>query len=187
MNPEQQRRDAELRQAVEGHEFAFDPTAWSEMEQLLDGTGASGGNTSGKKWWKGGAWWLGGLILIGIGALLAWWSIASNSKKEEPLSNFPIYEVQEEADVRPRKVELIAPLPSRLIPLEEQPIELSRAIQPFDIQPRREPVQLIIPLETNRPEVVPQKANTETLRGEIPRLKRKRNRRTLFPDVIERY
>lgn len=182
--------DEAVRQAVESHEFEYEPAAWAGMEQMLDSAGAvTGAAASGQA-----LSWLWGLpaVLAVVGGLL-WFALpepeAPSLEGSLPISTEEAVQVPElpplpSASPRPiARPALIVPLPHPSLPELPAAEEESSPPQPAQWAPL--PALPAMPL--------PERLQGEWSDDSLPPLPpasetgRKRNRRTLFPDVIERY
>ncbi|WP_020535834.1 hypothetical protein [Lewinella cohaerens] len=201
----------ELRSKVEAHEFAFDASAWEQMDELLD----QGGGTMAPKEETppaGGrltAWIFRGLILIIIGAL-CWWVLNDPNKNTVTLSSFNITTTTENplhTENAPFKVEVgsttnpeYRQLPANTTEFVEAAPEATNFLSteindstPIEEEeeqslPDRSAAYLTFPLKGNMtipllPSLLDDKLSAPVLESQ----KRKRDRRTLYPDVIERY
>lgn len=207
----------ELRSKVEAHEFAFDASAWEQMDELLDQGGGTMAPkeevppTSGRLT----AWIFRGLILIIIG-VLCWWMLSDINKKTVTLSSFNITTTLENTltenplhtENAPFKVEAGSttnPKNSQLLPanttelVEEAPTttnflatEINDSTPPTEEEkqslPDRSAAYFTFPLKGNTtipllPSLLEDKLSAPVIESQ----KRKRDRRTLYPDVIERY
>ncbi|MCB0548114.1 MAG: hypothetical protein KDD19_11055 [Phaeodactylibacter sp.] len=202
--------EADIRQAVETHEFGYDPEAWAAMERLLDGAGGGvvgasppTGAPGRSRGWK----WLV-VLLLGAAGLLLWWFWPAKPMAPPPLPRMEtpvppdkpsqpgepaVPEEQPfvpEMKTLPRPGELLAPekrqrplmpaLPDKEIPFLPLPLQ--------EEQPR--PRWAVPPSLPSRPPALLERP--DTLPPELELLlpkpgKRRRDRKTLFPDVIEKY
>jgi len=183
----QQPWEAEVRRVVETHEFEYDPAAWAGMEELLDATPPAAGGNAGS-WWTGGwKWLLPSIVAVGVASWLAWPTAV------EPPSLEGTFPISLETKTQPPQEESAAPsttisLPQRVRALPSLP---SRPLPPLVVpQPELpEPIVVIPPAVSAIPvlepaPLLPPKKSDDLLK---PTIKRQRNRKTLFPDVIKNY
>lgn len=193
--------EAGLRPKVEQHEFEYDPTAWVEMEQLLDGglilgtpTSTTAGNNSSltaRLRWS---------IVLLLGAAFLFMLVRDTTVSDafentsdastEQLDNRQLESVLEiqaqlpsllesnmerQGGATPKnqiqRVEPLAPLPS--LKKEVQMLPERQGAYPTRFLPGPE----LVPL--------PDSLGRKDLLLELEPSTRKRNRRTLFPDVLE--
>ena len=183
----QQPWEAEVRRVVETHEFEYDPAAWAGMEELLDQAALPYAKPTGSWWAQAWKWLLPSVVAMGG---LLWFALQPASEPPSVQGTFPIsLETEEKAALRggiassafvrtPRQVKALPKLQRRPIdPLELPPPELPVpviAVPPaVPALPTIGPATLLLPNESDN-----------SLGATI---KRKRNRRTLFPDVIKNY
>lgn len=171
--------DEHVRQVVEKHEFEYEPAAWSGMEQLLNGAGSA---TGAAVLAKSISWlWVLPLSLVIAGGL--WWlapegQAAKEDKERTETSSAP------KLDSSPMLPVMLTPIPLPLPSLPVQPVtvpELTPAI--------RTPVELLPSLPGNPlpKQLTAQSVDTLLTLPSPPEPGRKRNRKTLFPDVIQQY
>lgn len=196
-NEAQQPWEAEVRRVVETHEFEYDPTAWAGMEQLLDSAPpAAGGNTG--SWWTGAWKWLlpTGLILAGG----IWWMV-SRPAPPSLQGSLPVSTGKE--DVQPDKNReddaILSDIPeledtfnpgrTNLKPVPAITVREFRAATTAD--PDLPAVRFVLPPELPllpaRP--LPKTLSPMSVKGEQLEIdfKRKRNRKSLFPQIFETY
>jgi len=206
--------EEELRSKVEAHEFAFDASAWEQMDELLD----QGGGTMAPKdkippksgRWYG--WIFKGLVLTIIG-VLCWWILQMNNEKEVSLSSFNVTETLIAIPLTNQTPPENAPnivaagsttnpdfrqlLPANTIKIEKTTPETTNSLPPLtkqEISPEEEAfvdrsaAYLTLPLmnDTAIP-LLPSLLEEELPAPVLNSHKRKRDRRTLYPDVIEKY
>lgn len=206
--------EEELRPKVEAHEFAFDASAWEQMEELL---GEGGGTMAPKdkippKSGRLYGWIFKGLVLTIIG-ILCWWILLMNNEKEVSLSSFNVTETLNALPSTNQTPPENAPnivaagsttnpdfrqlLPANTIKTEKATPESTNPLPPLarqEIAPEEEAfvdrsaAYLTLPLmnDTAIP-LLPSSLEEELPTIILNRQKRKRDRRTLYPDVIERY
>jgi hypothetical protein len=206
--------EEELRPKVEAHEFAFDPSAWEQMDELL---GEGGGTMAPKdklppKSGRLYGWIFKGLVLTIIG-VLCWWMLRTNNENTVSLSSFNVTETltdlpsenQTPPENAPNIVEagsttnlndrlsLSANTP-KLVEATPEPVNISPTTTSKETLPEEAPLldrsaayftppltpKTTIPL---LPSLLDDGLSTPVLNSQ----KRKRDRRTLYPDVIERY
>ena len=198
--------EADFRKVVETHEFDYDPQAWAAMEGLLDGAGAAAGTSNKAAGLAGAAWkWLF-LLLVGAAGLLLWWFLPPERtappavQTEAPAppanpQNRP--SVPNEQEALPPPTDVNASPRAKILPRQEQrtpiplptaPEEASSAPSPAEVIPNRfleplpvlpnGPIPALAPQDTSLPEL-----NLKPPESTRPR----RNRKTLYPDVIKKY
>lgn len=200
--------EADFRRKAQEHDFGYDPDAWAAMEQLLEpavpGTPAppSGPTPGPVLTWA--SWKLGLFILVSAAG--AWWLWRNSATSVEP-NNWTSFElVAPEAD--PPSPEVVpAVKPPEAPPAVSRPVVRRRAVPaPAAVAPAPQTPKKIMPqpaLPPERPRLtvptplppfkkptltpvsVPAQPDIQSLKP--PARKRKRDRRTLFPDVIENY
>jgi hypothetical protein len=228
--------ESELRSKVETHEFAFDESAWEEMDKLLDqaaGTLAPKDNLPPTSSGRFTNWIMGGLIVTFIG-LLSWWMINTSNEKTIPLSGFSISISEEEATTENQVTfenapainkagSTTTPKNNNVLPAQvpQNPITTSvtttarTATELVDTQVEATPEESTtalpdLPVEETPPPMLPPADRSAAyltpllerskdiallptaLDDPLPEtssvsIKRRRDRRTLYPDVIERY
>jgi len=202
MNTADHQWEAGIRQKVEQYEFDFDPQAWDAMEQLLDTSGStspdSGNGQTRWSWWK--------LMLIGLAiGLLLFLLMRPNHIEDQLLGSFNV-QISNQKTVSTSISPTTGASDTTHIVITDlnlkarAPKPLSISTAPATIAAPNEPEKMEAP--TSRPKVLivaPLERSTE-----IPLLQRKdtppdfkiqdpppsgrrRNRRTLFPDVIPKY
>lgn len=206
----------ELRSKVEAHEFAFDASAWKQMDELLD----QGGGTMAPKEeappasGRLTAWIFRDLILIIIGAL-CWWILSDTNKNAVTLSSFNItttlentptenplhtenapFTVEAGSTTNPEYRQLpanttdfveAAPAATSFLATE---INDSAPVEKEETQslPDRSAAYFTLPLIIDsRIPLLPSLLDDKLSAPVLENRKRKRDRRTLYPDVIERY
>jgi hypothetical protein len=209
--------EGELRSKVEAHEFAFDASAWEQMDELLD----QGGGTMATKEeippasGRLTAWIFTGLTLTIIGAL-CWWMLSATNENTVTLNSFNITTTPEKTPTEnplytentPFNVEAGStanPENSPLLPANTtRSVETAPETANFlateinDNTPVKEEEQQSLPDRSAAYFTLPLKGNTtipllptlledELSAPVLESQKRKRDRRTLYPDVIERY
>ncbi|MCO6476949.1 MAG: hypothetical protein J5I94_10040 [Phaeodactylibacter sp.] len=210
MSQEANKWEADVRQAVETHEFGYDPEAWAAMEGLLDGAGGGVAGASPGAGMPGLAWGWKVLILLllGAGGLLLWWYWPAEQAPPQPptrterpalpdISRQPIEpSIPEEGRLKPGPDTRLLP-DSRLSPEHG-------ASFPLPALPEKETPFLPLPLREEQlrrpwavPPALPTRAPAELeIPGPLPPdlqqllpepVKQRRDRKTLFPDVIEKY
>jgi len=187
----QQPWEAEVRRVVETHEFEYDPAAWAGMEELLDATPPAAGGNAGS-WWTGGwKWLLPSILAVGVASWLAWPTAVEPPSIEGGL---PI--VVSRPPLNPTPAETITrnvaePLPSpyaNMEPLSLLPVRNQLLNAPIPEMP--EMVNVLPPALEPLPtlplpkELASNAAKSDSLRMDF---ERKRNRKSLFPDVKENY
>ncbi len=197
MKEELQPWEAEVRRVIETHEFEYEPAAWAGMEELLDGAAPVGGSKAGN-WWAGAWKWLlpAGLILAGG----MWWMV-SRPAPPSLQGSLPVgtgkEEVQpnkdREADAilsdLPEPEDTFAPGRSDMEPVPTIPGRKFRAFTTAN--PDLPAIQFVLPPEVPllpaRP--LPKKLLPMTVKEEQLEIdfKRKRNRKSLFPEIFESY
>lgn len=196
MKEQQYHWEADIRQSVEQHEFAFDPTAWAAMEQILDKTPPSPSTPTGKSIfstiskWK---WKLGFIIMSSsliIAAILFYEApSAPDSIPAEETTAIPTEEIDIPTTI-PERVEreeiaIMKKLPAkRAIPIPQNGL---RSL-PDNIEVI--PINTLLPLEpliTREYELLPTDSLSFPDDWQLPEGKKKRDRRRLFPDVIKKY
>ena len=196
--------EADVRHAVETHEFGYDPEAWAAMEQMLAGANGAAGATAGA-----GPGWISWKVLLplllGIAGLLAWWYWPAKQAAPPPPSPMETPAIPDTPHhaIKPPVEKKSPPLPpaaSRPMPEERAP-RVQEELLPL---PGREEQFLPLPLREEKPAsrwVVPPSLPArppamlempDSLPPELKLLlpkpgKRRRDRKTLFPDVIEKY
>lgn len=193
----QQPWEAEVRRVVETHEFDYDPAAWAGMEQLLDGAPPAAGGNAGS-WWASAWKWLvpAGLILAGG----IWW-VMSRPVPPSLQGSLPVRTGKEEVQPdKNREAEaVLSDLPEQentfdlgrayTAPVQTIPVKKFRAIATAD--PDLPLVRFVLPPEVPllpaRP--LPKTLAPMTVKGELLEIdfKRKRNRKSLFPEIFESY
>ncbi|MCB0560578.1 MAG: hypothetical protein KDD09_16600 [Phaeodactylibacter sp.] len=202
--------EADIRQAAETHEFGYDPKAWAAMERLLDGTGGSaiGPSPSGGSVVRSWSWKVLIFLLFGAVGLLLWWFWPAEQAAPLPPSRMekpalPDTPLQPGEPAVPEEQQF---MPGTNTPLRPgaQPAPYERKLSPMPALPDRETPFLPLPLREDQPRprwAVPPSLpsrppalleQAESLPPELELLlpdpgKRRRNRKTLFPDVIEKY
>ena len=188
--------EADIRNQIHQHEFEFDPQAWAQMDALLEQTAiatTSASSSSITLFWKiiAGA-------LIGAGIITLTIFRQPNSTPKPALSNFTIIATDStgrstdapspttEQNASPaqkpaqRKIVVAPSLPKDVIQsdvAQDTIVPLLQIIPPFEALPTPRLHPLIIP-ETDS--IIWHHISPTTQR-------RKRDKRTLFPDVIENY
>ena len=186
----QQAWEAEVRRVVETHEFEYDPAAWAGMEELLDTTPPATGGNAGS-WWAGAWKWLlpiGALLTVGL-----FWLTKPNTppsiQGSLPIFPEPVTEIQKAMPATPSIERTLSSMPvPPLAPLPTKPVEPLPMIQPKmpQLQLRRETTSAMSTIPTKPTEPVKYLGRQEEKLPEID-IKRKRNRKALFPDVIKNY
>lgn len=206
--------EEELRPKVEAHEFAFDASAWEQMEELL---GENGGTMAPKDKIppKSGRWygWIFKGLSLSIIGVLCWWILRTNNENTVKLSSFNVAvtytDIPSTNQTNPENAPNIVAagsttnpdfrqlLPANTIKTKKATPETSYPRPPLtnqEIAPEEEALvdrssaYLTPPLMNDTaipllPSLLDEKLPTPILN----RHKRKRDRRTLYPDVIERY
>ncbi|HKK78585.1 MAG TPA: hypothetical protein VJ933_03105 [Phaeodactylibacter sp.] len=189
----QQPWEAAVRRVVETHEFEYDPAAWAGMEQLLEEAALPYAKPTSSWWAQAWKWLIPTIVVLVVGTL---W-LTNQQPAPSLQGSLPIFaepdgverekqEAEQESPIlqarpRSRKVTSVPPLPTkpiRLLPEGQTKIP--------ELLPYRQTPATLIPLDA-RP-VGPIRYD-EKLELNIPAIdiKRKRNRKTLFPDVIKNY
>lgn len=180
--------EADLRQKVEQHEFDFEPQAWAEMEQLLE-QASPGGSGSGASVLKGLWWKIGLSVFIGmaIALITLQWYPEEAGKPKPELSSFsiPVPRPAEKAEEN-IKVPALNPLPTSIKP--PLPIGLSaRSMEGMTpLPPVRDRIEPFEQLPTSAVNLQQESTYFEKPDWQPPAPRRKRDRKKLFPDVIER-
>lgn len=193
--------EAEIRQKVNKHEFSYDPAAWGEMSALLEQTTAAASNPGHKAGQNGhtvlNRWMFIAVAILVTIALLFWnhqknarspkiesWSVpvappeeAIDASFSTPKNQMPIKIAERARDV------FVDPTPSIL------PEELTMEVEE-EIFPSRKDQGLCLPLPMP-PLPKALKSLQPEVKTDLPEIRlpsssrRKRDRKTLFPDVIE--
>lgn len=189
--------EIELRQEVQQYEFDFDPDAWNEMEQLLGNLNPI--STSTQATVTIATTKLIGIISIGfllnwliLGLVLYQYKGAESKPSKQPVP-IPIEQKRDSINTIIGQKELMTPIIESLnktpihppvnqlinqvdsLTLLEQPIIEKRPSLPsFSLLNTRNIPLLVVPKPL---------PDTSIMKIKLP--KRKRNRKTLFPDVIE--
>lgn len=191
--------EADIRQKVNDHEFSYDPAAWGEMSSLLDQVSLAAPNTGGNSTLATvGKIKLSSIIIVVLLALLAIAALLWYKEKNAPAPILESWSVV----VPPPTPELVSPTTSQTQTVVTAPqrkrtfaAELPTPILPTndDVQLVKEipsiriPQKVILPLSrSDLPDTVTSTSASPSI--ELPEIqlpKRKRNRKTLFPDVIE--
>ena len=189
--------EAKLRQQVEQHEFEYDPAAWEAMESLLDGGGAPPASSAASSIWQWLRW-----LLLGAGAIvLVWVLLLPNTPQKNNLpEERPVLERQSQTEQVEDEGEMSLSAPETIPSEPDRTSKLKRAehqVEPLTPLPGLSPTKLQ-PLPPRPTEVVPmlppsrlqtlQDSSNHFSEEELPDIrlpKRKRNRKTLFPDVIK--
>jgi hypothetical protein len=190
MSPADQQWDEEVRRTVEAHEFEYEPAAWAGLEQLLEAVPPlppAGGAAKGFSFW-------GWVLAAGLAGGLLWYAL-------RPAAPALVFETREgtPALVPMENEEMIAPS----IPLSpphaapKRPPSPPHAADPALVEPEPDltparpswPVLLPLPSLPLPPQLRHQRADTLKVLplAPSPAPSRKRDRKTLFPDVIENY
>ena len=184
----QQPWEAEVRRVVETHEFEYDPAAWAGMEQLLGSAAPGPGSGTGSWWAKAWKWLLPSALTVGG---LAWLALQQYKEPPSIQGSFPVSVTIEQQRQQPQP-----PEPAAAAPATSYPVPLMETVQPLPVQPRllaypapelpALPPPVLSPLPS-RP--LPKALYPMTVEEEKIGLdfERKRNRKSLFPDVIENY
>jgi hypothetical protein len=192
MSPADQQWDEAIRQAVETHEFEYEPAAWAGMEQLLDAAPPlppAGAAAKGFSFW---VW----VLSAGLAGGLLWYAL-------RPTALMPVSPPEESAPVlAPTQSEEqqvpFAPLAPPSAPKHRQAPPAS-APSPALAEPEPEPDWPTARQSWPVPRPLPSLLLPQQLRHQradtLPTLllppgsapSRKRDRKTLFPDVIENY
>ncbi len=205
MNTADHKWEADIRQKVEQHEFEFDPKAWEALDKLLDASSSTASKPASNNNWLSSGWKLL-LLLLALALLLYWLSRWQNT--EVPLlSSFPTQETLSEiqpANITTAPLEDIEESSQSVIQTQQQrpsnPITTPTAIEITEAQPTTE----LTPITTSEPRpepmiVAPLESSQEIpllnrqafpieLKIQLPKKRRRRrNRGTLFPDVIPKY
>ncbi len=177
--------EAEVRRVVETHEFEYDPAAWAGMEQLLDGATPAPGPDTGSWWAKAWKWLLPSALTVGG---LVWLALQQYNEPPSIQGSFPV-SVAAEQQLPPPERATVAPATSYQPPVME-------TVQPLPVQPRllayptpelpALPPRVLSPLP---PRPLPKALYPISVEEEKIGLdfEHKRNRKALFPDVIENY
>ena len=187
----QQAWEAEVRRVVETHEFEYDPAAWAGMAELLDTTPPATGGNAGS-WWAGAwKWLLPSIVAVGVASWLAWPMAVEPPSLEgglpivvsrPPLNSAPAETiVSDGAELVPAPYPNMEPLP--LLPVRNQLLNAPIPEMPEManvLPPALEPLPTL-PLPK---ELASNAVKSDSLRMDF---ERKRNRKSLFPDVIENY
>jgi hypothetical protein len=196
MKTQQDKWEADIRQKVEQHEFEYDSMAWAEMDQLLNQT-ALGGSTSASSALKTGlSWWWQVALIIGIstivGLLIYQWNKREKTPESIELSSFSIPESE---TVTTLEDTIQTTTIRQLEALDKLPVLDIQSINGWTVHSL--PDNITISWRPNTPTVFerlpvyPQPVFREQqlkLEGiKTSTDKRKRNPKTLFPDVIENY
>lgn len=206
--------EEELRPKVEAHEFAFDASAWEQMEKLL---GESGGTMAPKDQLppKSSRWygWIFKALIFAIIGVLCWWMLQTNNENAISLSSFNVTEALTATPSNNQTIPENAPnivaagsttnpdfrqsLPAKTIKTEKATPEMITHLPPLtkqEISPEEEAsidrssAYLTLPLKNDTAiPLLPSSLDEELPAPFLNNYKRKRDRRTLYPDVIERY
>lgn len=207
--------EEELRPKVEAHEFAFDASAWEQMDELLDQSGGTmatkeeipptGSSLSG--------WIFRGFLLIIIGAL-CWWMLSETNENTVTLNSFnitttpektptehPLY--TENAPLNEEAGSATSPENSQLLPANNTKpvkttpetadflaaeIDKTSPVEEEQFLPDRSAAYFTPSLTTDTTiPLLPTLLEDQLAAPVLEKRKRKRDRRTLYPDVIERY
>lgn len=197
MKEQQYHWEADIRQSVEQHEFAFDPTAWAAMEQILDKTpppppsnptGKSIFNTISKWRWKLGIIIMSSSLII---AAILFYEAPSApvSIPTEETATLPVEVIEIPTNLSEKvireEITIVAKLPpKRTIPASQnelRPLPDNVEVIPMN---RLLPVESLITREFN---LLPTDSLSFPDDWQLPESKKKRDRRRLFPDVIKKY
>jgi hypothetical protein len=192
MSPADKHWDEAVRQAVETHEFEYEPMAWAGMERMLDVAPplpAAGAAAKGFSFW---VW----VLSAGLAGGLLWYVLRPTTPtqvlppQESAPRPMPVDNVEAYAPPVP-----IAPLPTpklRQVPPASAP---SPAPAPAEAELDEAPTRQSWPAPMPLPSLpLPQQLRHQQPET-LPALplppssapSRKRDRKTLFPDVIEKY
>lgn len=186
----QQPWEAEVRRVVETHEFEYDPAAWAGMEQLLDSAAPGPGSGTGSWWAKAWKWLLPSALTLGG---LAWLALQQYKEPPSIQGSFPVsvtIEQQRQLLPPPPEPATIAPATSDQAPVMETvqllPVKPRLLAYPPPELPPMQPPPVLAPLP---PRPLPKALYPTTVKEETigSDFERKRNRKSLFPDVIENY
>lgn len=196
MKTQRDKWEADLRQKIEQHEFEYDPMAWTEMDQLLNQTSLSGSASASSAIKTGLSWWWQLALIIGIstilGLLIYQWSKQDKAPETIELSSFSIPEsktIPSNEDtiqliIRPQ-IKTLTKLPTlnikriKNLNFYSLPDDVNINWSP-NVLPKFEPLP-VSPQPIFREQILELKGIENSPK------KRKRNRKTLFPDVIENY
>ncbi len=195
--------EEDIRRQIEQHEFDFDSNAWEEMEALLDNAVLPPPDprlsSARRHWWFYGKWGLPVLILL-IGL---WWLVQKQAPeidlggftmtvpkpKEQPSEKVltPELVIQE---VTPRVVTRPYSQTTKVVVREKPDTvgNLSENPETIEKWPPIEKLPLVLPLLQHKVDTGSQINLFKQLKQpSLSPSKRKRNRRKLFPDVIDNY
>ena len=188
----QQPWEAAVRRVVETHEFEYDPAAWAGMEELLDQAALPYVKPTSSWWAQAWKWLLPSVVAVGG---LLWFTLRPASEPPSIQGSFPIT-----VSRAPAKAKLSSPLPTNN---SAEPIVAPYAnISPLTALPTRSPLldirlpempemtNVIPPALEPLPSLpLPNKLVSNTAKVDALKMdfKQKRNRKSLFPDVIENY
>jgi hypothetical protein len=182
--------EADIRQKVNQHDFGYEAGAWADMEQLLDQAGLP--PAQGKAAGGEGLWLKLGISLtvaLSVIILVAW--PAQDRSPDEPyeLSSFSI-----PAQTTPT----VPPLPEQeRVPVIQQlprkEIQMDAAKRYYPLPENTEPL-MEAPVEMEIPPLLPRKniqlppapQKWDATDYQLPPSRPKRDRKKLFPDIIER-
>jgi len=185
--------EADIRRKVEQHEFDFEPEAWVEMEDLLVQTSSAGklqnpppGKGMNGMWWKLGIW--SSIIAFVVITIGLWLSRGEETKPEIELSSFSVPVMPIPSD--PGRAEAVTKMPVPIpLPLRTKAIPLQEFSLPKEVEvslPTRPSWEPVMPLPTVSPKPLPERPMLRDTGWQLPPAKSKRDRRKLFPDIIER-
>lgn len=190
--------EADIRQKVNEHEFAYDPAAWGEISTLLDQLPAGSAGAVTKPIVSGSLkLWSIIAISVAIGLTVA---IVLWHKQKKPLAPeveswsievSPPETLADTASLNPKIQKRVQPSVFRKRALSTTLSPLAVEFQPVVSSPVRSSVEVLAPLPPSAAaEEVHSVAPPPVVLPEVqlpPPPRRKRNRKTLFPDVIENY
>lgn len=209
--------EADIRQGVEEHIFDYDPNAWTAMEQLLEAELTTTGQAASDAVPKPGAsslslgsLWIGISIIIGF-AVLGWWMKPDTTPNVATLSSWPIdVSTAIEPVANTKLVTAIADAPNLQTVVPSATTESAILSTPLYtvLITQKQPKQGLpqqtkarstfstfdhLPTPTLPSELVSQQLPVAApLQIIIPKetksqKRRQRDRKTLFPDIIEHY
>lgn len=187
----QQPWEAAVRRVVETHEFEYDPAAWAGMEELLDQAALPYAKPTSSWWAQVWKWLLPSVVAVGLISWVAWPTAVEPPSLEGGL---PIVVSRPPAKTAPAEtatsdgIEPLKPPYANIKPLPLLPVRNQLLDVPLPETP--EMVNVLPPVLEPLPTLpLPKElaSNTGNSNSLTTDFKRKRNRKSLFPDVIKNY